>query len=449
MRVLTSRLCSLLALLQLGVLDGSAPAAEPGAERAPQRMESRADEVINFSLLDYKGKHYELRRSEARVVVLFFTSFGCPIARQSVPKLKALRKQFGGRDVALWLVNSSPQEDPDDNTVQMLVGSRKNRLGPEPARVDPETARLELLKSAVGDLPVLRDELQLVARRFGVTRTCDVIAIDPKTSTIIYRGAIDDQLTEGAQKPKATETYLATALQEFLAGKAVTTPKTQVHGCLITFESEPPKQPISYGHEIAPLLQKHCVGCHSPGQIGPFAMSSYKKVKSWSAMMEEVVLDRRMPPWHADPHYGKFANDRTLTSAETHTLLDWIGQGCPRGEGEDPLTNALPAATAWALGQPDFVVPLPKPQNIPATGTLKYIYQDSDFEMPDDAWLRAAVCRAGNPKVVHHIHCAGAVSRRLSGRTHRGLSLHELGSGSCAKRVPRRHGRLPTQGRAL
>src|SRR4051812_3867778 len=196
MSVLTCRSCLFLVLLQLGVINLSLSAAEPGAERAPQRMESKADEVINFSLLDYKGKHHELRRSEARVVVMFFTSFGCPIARQSLPKLKALRKQFSGRDVALWLVNSSPQEDPDDITVQMLVGSRKNRLGPEPARVDLETARLELLKSAVGDLPVLRDELQLVARRFGVTRTCDVIAIDPKTSTIIYRGAIDDQLTE-------------------------------------------------------------------------------------------------------------------------------------------------------------------------------------------------------------------------------------------------------------
>jgi len=120
-------------------------------------------------------------------------------------------------------------------------------------------------------------------------------------------------------------------------------------------------------------------------------------------MIEEVLLDRRMPPWHADPHYGKFANDRALTAAETHALLGWIEQGCPRGEGEDPLTNTAPAAVTWTLGQPDFIVPLPKIQDVPATGTLRYRYLDSDFEMPRDAWLRAAVCRPGNPKVVHHI----------------------------------------------
>ena len=132
-------------------------------------------------------------------------------------------------------------------------------------------------------------------------------------------------------------------------------------------------------------------------------MSSYKKVKGWSAMIEEVVLDRRMPPWHADPHYGKFSNDRTLTSAESHTLLNWIEQGCPRGDGADPLTNAAPPVIEWTLGKPDYIVPIPKEQNIPATGTMKYIYLDSDFAMPEDGWLRAAVCRPGNPKVVHHI----------------------------------------------
>jgi hypothetical protein len=400
---MASRLYPWLSLLLAGSLTGHDLAAEPAAERSPQRLEPKADEVINFSLLDYKGKYYELRRSDARVVVLFFTSFGCPIARQSVPKLRSLRNQFESKDVSLWLVNSYPDDDPDDSTIRMLVQSRNRGLGPEPDLKDAETMRLALLKSVIGNLPVLRDEAQLVAQRLGVTRTCEVIAIDTKTSTIIYRGAIDDQLSEGAQKPKATQKYLATALDEFLAGKPITTPKTQVHGCRIAFESEPPAQPISYNQAIAPLLQKHCVGCHSPGQIGPFAMSSYKKVKSWSAMIEEVVLDRRMPPWHADPHYGKFVNDRALTAEEKHTLLNWIQQGCPRGDGEDPLTNAAPAATAWALGQPDLIVRLPEAQDIPATGTLKYIYLDPDFEMPQDAWVRAAVCRPGNPKVVHHI----------------------------------------------
>ncbi len=374
-----------------------------GQERSPRRTESRTDEAINFSLLDYHGRYYELRRSNARAVVLFFTGFGCPIARQSVRKLQALRRQFGEQGVAIWLVNSCPQDDPDDSVVEAFARSRRGELVPDPALNDPQVRRLAVLRAVFGSLPVLRDEMQLVAHHYGVTRTCETIVIDPKAMAIVYRGAIDDQLSEGAQKPKPAQRFLAAALDEFLAGKPVSTPTTPVHGCRITFDPGPATQPVSYRREIAPLLLQHCVSCHSPGNIGPFSMSSYKKVKGWSAMIEEVLLDRRMPPWHADPHYGKFANDRSLSSTQIRALLDWIEQDCPRGDGEDPLTNTVPAAPTWALGQPDFIVSLPEPQDIPATGTLDYRYLDADFEMPHDAWLRAAVCRADNTRVVHHI----------------------------------------------
>jgi hypothetical protein len=251
--------------------------------------------------------------------------------------------------------------------------------------------------------PVLRDEQQLVSHYFGVTRTCETIAIDTKTMTVIYRGAVDDQFAEGARRPAATKHYLAEALGEFLAGKPVSTPSTKAHGCVVTYESElTAERPIDYARQVAPILQAKCVGCHSAGKIGPFAMSSYGKVKGWSGMMREVVLERRMPPWHADPHYGKFVNDRSLSGSEARTLLRWIEQDCPRGEGEDPLA-ARPAERTddWALGQPDFIVKLPK-QAVPATGVVDYRYVDGDFEMPRDAWLRAAVTQPGNAKVMHH-----------------------------------------------
>ena len=143
----------LLVLALISVLPLPTQAAAPVEERAPRRLEPKAGEVLNFSLLDYKGKHYELRRADARVVVLFFTSFGCPIARQSIPKLRSLRSQFGTNGVVFWLVNSSPQDDPDDSVIEMLVRARSNGLVPEPALADPEALRLEVLKSTVGSLP--------------------------------------------------------------------------------------------------------------------------------------------------------------------------------------------------------------------------------------------------------------------------------------------------------
>jgi len=361
----------------LFLLPAFASAADAPAEREPRP--ARAQEVINFSLLDYNGRYHELRRTDAKVVVLFIAGNGCPIVRQSINKLRSLRGKFAKEGVVFWMLNANQQDDR-------------------------ESVAEEARSFNVGSIPVLMDEHQFVARSLGVTRTAEAIAISTKDWTIIYRGAIDDQLTEGAKKPQATEKFLEKALTEFLAGQPVTLAKTPVKGCLIKFDdvAKSDDPPVSYEKVIAPMLQQKCVGCHSAGNIGPFAMSSHKKVKGWSEMIREVVLARRMPPWHADPHYGKFSNDRSLTPEETSALFRWIEQGCPRGEGEDPLAVSQPRPESWALGQPDFLVTLPVPQSIPANGVLQYRYVDSTFEMPHDGWLRGCVIRPDNRKIVHH-----------------------------------------------
>lgn len=337
--------------------------------------------MMNFSMLDYRGKYYELRKAEARVVVLFFTANGCPIARQSISKLRALRSKFGKQGVVFWMVDSNVADDR--------------------ASIAGEAKEFE-----VGSVPILMDESQALARTLGIKRTAEAVAISTTNWTIFYRGAIDDQLTEGAKKPEARETYLQDALSDFLQDKPVRVAQSKVSGCLINYEERQKggeASTISYSKDVAPLLQRKCVACHSPGNIGPWAMTSYKKVKGMSDMIHEVVLERRMPPWHADPHVGKFKNDRSLSRAETATLLGWIQQGAPRGDGPDPLESVGPAESVWQLGKPDYIVPLARKQDIPATGVLQYRYSDSDFEMPEDAWLRAAVCRPDNRKVVHHI----------------------------------------------
>ena len=89
--------------------------------------------------------------------------------------------------------------------------------------------------------------------------------------------------------------------------------------------------------EVAPILEKKCVGCHVEGGIGPFAMTSYQMVKGFSPMIREVIRTDRMPPWNVDPHVSKFADDKSLTPAEIKTLVHWVEQGAPRGDGPDPL----------------------------------------------------------------------------------------------------------------
>lgn len=205
-------------------------------------------------------------------------------------------------------------------------------------------------------------------------------------------------------KPRATEQFLERALEEFLAGKPVTNAQTVARGCLINFEADDHGDAkVSFVKEVAPILVRKCVVCHRPGDVGSWVMSDYQKVKGMSAMMQEVILSRRMPPWGADPHFGKFANDGSLSVAEARTLLHWIEQGAPRDEGEDPLPGAVKPAEEWPLGPPDYVVRLARPEPIPATGVLDLRHQILNAPFTNDVWIGALDIKPGNRKVLHHV----------------------------------------------
>src|SRR5207247_2647452 len=83
---------------------------------------------------------------------------------------------------------------------------------------------------------------------------------------------------------------------------------------------------------VLPILQKRCQDCHRPGQIGPMPLLNYEDAVGWSETIREVVAEKRMPPWYADPKHGKFKNDRRLTDEELKALLSWLDGGMPKGD---------------------------------------------------------------------------------------------------------------------
>ena len=337
-------------------------------------------QVANFQLLDQNGVSRELYRQKlARAVVIFVTGNGCPIARQSLPALKEIEAEFGSQGIRLWMLNANTQDDVE--SVRKEADEFHN------------------------EFPILLDHGQWVAESLGITRTAEAIAINTKDWTVFYRGAVDDRLGYGTQKDKPEKTFLKTALQHFLAAEPVVEARSAVKGCAINFAQPAPasKGPTTYVQHVAPILRDQCVHCHSLGNIGPFAMANYEKVKGWASMIREVLLEQRMPPWLADPQYGQFANHRGLSVEETQTIFRWVAQGTLRGEGEDPLLKqAPPTAGQWVLGKPDVVVGMPKEFSIPATGVIPYQYFKVESTLTEDVWLRAAVVKPGNSKVLHH-----------------------------------------------
>src|ERR1044071_1255362 len=83
----------------------------------------------------------------------------------------------------------------------------------------------------------------------------------------------------------------------------------------------------TYYKDVVPILQARCQGCHRPGEAAPMSFLTYRETRPWAKAIREAVLTRKMPPWLADPHYGKFANDRSLTQAQIATFSAWAAAG--------------------------------------------------------------------------------------------------------------------------
>ena len=115
------------------------------------------------------------------------------------------------------------------------------------------------------------------------------------------------------------------------------------------FELLPPPS-INYTTDIAPLVIRRCVSCHSTGNIAPHVYSKYDDLAGRASQIRADMLLKRMSPWHADAQFGVFTNNVALTPIESATLHAWARAGAPRGTGTDPLATApAPAGRARVL----------------------------------------------------------------------------------------------------
>src|SRR5579883_2301770 len=158
-----------------------------------------------------------------------------------------------------------------------------------------------------------------------------------------------------------------------------------------------------FAHDVWPVLEKHCVGCHQPGAIGPMSLTSYSAVRPWSRAIRQAVLSGSMPPWHAASGTAHaFRNDRSLTKSERDTIVRWVDSGSP--EGDDAAVKFAPAADrSWHMGKPDLVFQVPG-VHVPKSGVMPYTFVIIPLHFEHDTWVRAAEFRIDQRALVHHIN---------------------------------------------
>jgi hypothetical protein len=318
--------------------------------------------VDNFMLVDANLEAHELyRMTDASAVVIVTQANGDAAIRGLAPQLKTLASTYGAKGVEFLMLNSSLK----DSREAILAEAEKVGLA----------------------IPILMDGNQIIGEGLGVTRSAEAFVINPKTWTVAYRGPVAG---------------VAAALDALAAGQPVPSASAGGLGAEIAFPQRAGGAKLTYVKDVAPILEAKCVACHQEGGIGPFAMTNYDMVKGFSPMIREVIRTDRMPPYNADPHVGKFSDDKNLSPAEIKTLVHWIEAGAQRGEGTDPLGAVKRVAAEWPLGKPDLVLTIPS-YKVPASGIVDYQRPAIANPATEGRWIRATTVKPGDRQSVHHI----------------------------------------------
>jgi hypothetical protein len=158
----------------------------------------------------------------------------------------------------------------------------------------------------------------------------------------------------------------------------------------------------TFNKDVAPILQQHCQECHRPGEIGPMPLLTYRQARPWAAAIKAAVAQKKMPPWFADPQYGQFSNDRSLSRHDMDTIVAWANGGAIEGDRKD-LPPPAQFTDGWGIPKPDIIFELPEPYDIPASGTIEYLHFVVPTNFKTDKWVQFAEARPSDRTHVHHI----------------------------------------------
>lgn len=174
------------------------------------------DNVADFKLKNTENGKYVSMASypNAKGYIIVFTCNHCPFAKKYEQRIMSLDKKYAA------------------------LGYPVIAISPNDPAVAPEDSYDELGKRAKEKgytFPYTFDETQQVAQAFGATKTPHVFLINKEGGKLVlkYAGAIDDNTEDAA---KVTKNYLADAIAEVMAGKAVTVSETKSVGCTIKWK---------------------------------------------------------------------------------------------------------------------------------------------------------------------------------------------------------------------
>jgi len=170
----------------------------------------------SFSLKGVDGKTHDLASyADKKAVVVIVSCNHCPTVVQYEDRMVEIQRDYADKGVQLIAINGNETDGhPTDDFRHMVQRAKEKGF----------------------NFPYLRDDTQETVRALGATRTPEVFLFGPDR-TLVYHGRIDD-CPDNPSRVKRHD--LREALDEVLAGKPVSVPKTNPVGCTVKWWGKDP-----------------------------------------------------------------------------------------------------------------------------------------------------------------------------------------------------------------
>lgn len=194
----------LMAFSLLVLFAGKAPKYEVGDTVSDFKLKNVDGKIV--SLADYKT---------SKGVIVIFDCNTCPVSKAYNDRIIALNDKYESQGFPVVAINANdPETSRGDSFEEMVAVAKKKKY----------------------EFPYLVDETQSVAKAFGASNTPHVFVLKREENSfkVAYIGAIDNNTRDASSADKK---YVELAVDDLLAGKSVSNPKTKAIGCGIKWKN--------------------------------------------------------------------------------------------------------------------------------------------------------------------------------------------------------------------
>ena len=163
------------------------------------------------------------------------------------------------------------------------------------------------------------------------------------------------------------------------------------------------KDNLTFHHDIKPIIHSKCAVCHNPTSVGPFDLITYQDITKRTKMIEEVIKQKYMPPWPADPNYREFLNQVFLTNNEKEKIVSWINSG--KHEGVFTSNHILDSLLCETnKNQADLKLYMKNAHITNGSNQDEFLMMAFPFELEKDTFIKKIEFIPDNKSIVHHIN---------------------------------------------